>query len=388
MTPVTGGICSYTLNLVLELAKGNDVAIICPGKSEEVLSSLERISESISEQVEIISTCNKPTTGSVFKTLEHQIGLAQALDRIERQFQPDVLHITAPHGYGFLRRSSIRIPMVTTVHSIISHDIAACQSAGTGFASLRPTDAAKAMLWPLLVANEIRVLRKSDAVITVSKSLVEPISRIAPHNRLFVVGNGVDTDFFFPAREKMKHIEDTRRILMVARLMPSKGIEHALTTCRLMVEDGQPVEFLFVGEGSANHYRRLAISQGIDKQCSFLGSIDYADMPDVYRMADIYCCTSIQESFPMTILEAMASGLPCISTRLGSIPDIIIDGTNGCLIDKRTPQEFADKITHLFSMPETLLEFGVAARAQVVSKHSSKLMARTTKAIYEELVGR
>ena len=109
-------------------------------------------------------------------------------------------------------------------------------------------------------------------------------------------------------------------------------------------------------------------------------------MPKDYRKADIFVTTSVSDGTPVSLLEAMSSGLPCIATSVGGIPEWITNGENGILIPPRSPEAVADAILRLSKDPDFRSRLGAAARATILARGKwDTLMAQVEKD-YEELV--
>ena len=125
-------------------------------------------------------------------------------------------------------------------------------------------------------------------------------------------------------------------------------------------------------------------------------------LPSIYAGAAVYCCPSIYEPFGITNLEAMASRTPVVATRTGGIPEIIVEGETGYLVDKtslsptdpeaRDPEAFAaglaEAMNRILRSPELARELGDKARQRVVDHFSWKAIAKQTLSFYEEVAAR
>ena len=114
---------------------------------------------------------------------------------------------------------------------------------------------------------------------------------------------------------------------------------------------------------------------------SFLGAVPRAEMDSWYGAADIFCLPSIYEGFPVVILEAMAAGLPVVSTTVSGIPEAIEDGVTGLLVAPEDAAALADALDKLAANPRLCSEMGQNARASLREKFSIE----TTGAAYMEL---
>jgi glycosyltransferase involved in cell wall biosynthesis len=121
-----------------------------------------------------------------------------------------------------------------------------------------------------------------------------------------------------------------------------------------MVHKEMPdARLIIVGDGEERGYlEELADSFGIRVCVDFVGKVPHKRIPDYMRQADVFVLSSLSEGFPVTVLEAMAYGLPIVATRVGGLPDIIEDGVNGYLVELRNVEEITNKIAMLLNSPE------------------------------------
>jgi glycosyltransferase involved in cell wall biosynthesis len=105
----------------------------------------------------------------------------------------------------------------------------------------------------------------------------------------------------------------------------------------------------------------------------FLGRRD--DMPGVLAAADVLCLTSDAEAAPFAVLEAMASGLPVVATNVGSIPELVVDGETGLLVEPGAAAPVAAALIELMADPARLRKMGVAGRARQHDLFSAQVMA-------------
>jgi len=121
-------------------------------------------------------------------------------------------------------------------------------------------------------------------------------------------------------------------------------------------------------------------SYGIKEGFIFKGHLD--DMDSFYRGLDVYINTSVHEGIPMTILEALAHGLPVVAPAVGGIVEIIEDGKEGFLIDSRNPQDFAEKCLLLKENRELREKMARAAREKAERAFSAERMADNYYRLY------
>jgi glycosyltransferase involved in cell wall biosynthesis len=113
------------------------------------------------------------------------------------------------------------------------------------------------------------------------------------------------------------------------------------------------------------------------------GSLDAAP---IYQAMNIYLCTSESEGFGNAVLEAMASGVPVVATRVGGLVEALTDGVEGLLTPARSPAAAAAAVERLLRDEALALGFGVAARQRAVARHSVQAMVRAHEAFYQRVL--
>ncbi len=152
-----------------------------------------------------------------------------------------------------------------------------------------------------------------------------------PPSAVPVVGNGIDLDAFRgPQRRGLRGAG--ARLLCVARLAPAKNHALLLQTVARLRESGRDVSLTLVGDGPLRgRLEELARELGISEHVRFAGR--RTDTPAFYRDCDLFVLLSDYEGMPMSIIEAMASGLPVVATRAGGVGELVDDGVNGALVE-------------------------------------------------------
>ena len=176
-----------------------------------------------------------------------------------------------------------------------------------------------------------RVLDHAGAVLIGCRSFAEEVcGRLGTDpGCLTIVPGAVETDRFTPAARP----EGTAPMLLYhGRIDARKGALDLLDAARLLADEGAAFSLVYSGIGP-DHGRVVAriAELGLSGRVRMTGYVDYADVPAVYRQADIFVSPTYAEGFSNTILEAMASGLACVSCRVVGVMDCLRDGENGLL---------------------------------------------------------
>jgi len=205
-----------------------------------------------------------------------------------------------------------------------------------------------------------RVWKAMDAVVCNSDALRDEVLAVSPGLAVDVIPNGIDTSRFFPAPQRPR--ERPLTVLYAGRLIPLKQVNLLVRALATPALSAAGVRLRVVGDGvEAPALRALASELGVAARVHFVGEVPYADIPGEYRRADLYAQLSVVEGMSNTIVEAMASGLPIITSPAGNARDLVRD--NGCVLDAPAVESVAEAITRYVQQPALLAEQGLRSRA-------------------------
>jgi hypothetical protein len=193
-----------------------------------------------------------------------------------------------------------------------------------------------------------------------------------PDTQIQVVHLGVDmTRFTFTPPERRWRVEGPHRILMVARLVPKKGVHVALEAMRRLEARGVDVELSVIGDGPERQRLEGLIAASRTSRVQLLGALGHDRTRQEFSRADIYIQPSVtaesgdQEGIPVSLMEAQASGLPVVSTRHSGIPELVLDGLTGCLTEEGDADGLAAAISSLLADRGRAQRFAEAGRARI-----------------------
>ncbi len=243
----------------------------------------------------------------------------------------------------------------------------------------------------LAYALECRLARFADCIIANSDAGKRyAVANGFPGDKIIVISNGIDTDYFRPNPEERRQVrtewgigEDEILVGLVGRLDPMKDHPVFLEAASHIARERQDVRFVCVGGGSADYAAALkqrAAALGLIKQLIWVGSRD--DMPAVYSALDISSSSSSYgEGFSNTVAEAMACGVPCVVTDVGD--SALIVGNAGSVVPPGDHSALAAAIQCLTDLPlEERRALGEACRARILSEFSvDKLVQRTEQVL-------
>lgn len=228
-----------------------------------------------------------------------------------------------------------------------------------------------------------KVLDSVDLIYAVSKNIGNRIESdfTIPRTKIRYFPFGIDTGMF--SVESGRKEQDIEHVGVFSNrgFFPVYDNETLVRGFALAYAKNPALRLILKGEGPLEaEVRNLVTVLGLDAVISFRKKTDYQHVPDDYRQADIFITTSISDGTPVSILEAMASALPCIATMVGGIPEWIEDGRTGLLIPPRSPDSVADALLKLASDPTLRGRLGSAAREVVVRNGEwTSLMAQAEK---------
>lgn len=239
-------------------------------------------------------------------------------------------------------------------------------------------------------------LGHADAIISPSRELYEKSTAtgIAPA-RNFYIPNGVDAAKFRPDNsfgviDKDYGLDPGRPVIICPRrLEPKNGVEYFIRAVPIVRAQYPDVQFLIVGGGFPEERKRfetLLRESGQAQDVFFTGNVPNTAMPKFYALSTIAALPSLMEATSISGLEAMASGLPLVGTKVGGIPEIIEDGTSGVLVDARSPEQLAAQFIRLLGDDALRARLGRGARTRVEEVFAWPEIARRTVDVYEKAI--
>lgn len=216
-------------------------------------------------------------------------------------------------------------------------------------------------------------------VSAVTKPLEKQICAVAPFARRPVIPMGVDCEFFQPPKSgRSRTPGDRLEVITVARLNHTKGHRFALEAIARLVAGGMDIGYRIIGSGPAEAAIRENVAKlNLTDRVEFTGSLDQHTVRDALAQAHVLTLTSFGygEAAPVTVMEAMASGLPVIVSDIGGTPDMIVSGVNGYLTPQQDVDAIAEALRRLANDSAHAAEVGRAARAQALKAFDFRLNA-------------
>jgi len=303
----------------------------------------------------------------------------RALSFLKSRFKRyDVVHDNQSLSYG-LWLISKRIPTLATIHHPITVDRKITVD------SVRATwKKLKHWRWYSFIGMQKRVSRRIPKIITVSDCAKKDICSEfnIPEGRFATVPNGINTDLFYPipgvAREK------DRIIVTNSADTPLKGLYYLLQAVAYISEK-RDLRLIVIGTPKKNGgVVKLIKKLGIESHITFTGRISDAEFVQQYARASIAVVPSVYEGFGLPVGEAMACGVPVISTTGGALPEVV--GDAGILVPPADHKALGDAIVDLLDSPEKARALGRAGFRRVQEHFTWKRAAEKTVAAYREVI--
>lgn len=228
----------------------------------------------------------------------------------------------------------------------------------------------------------IRSIDDADRVITVCEAnrrhLQENCGRRWPHLELLY--NGIDTSRFHPGRRQ----PGARTLVLgVGRLVEKKGFVHLVESMAALVRDGREIDCVIAGEGRERDRIEATIAEhGLHDRVRLLGAVDTDEVATWLTRAHVLALPCVigadgnRDALPTVILEAMAAGVPVVSTPVAGVAEMLDDGAAGLLVPQRDARAMADAIATLLDDPARARTLAERARARVETQFDLRLNTR------------
>jgi glycosyltransferase involved in cell wall biosynthesis len=301
------------------------------------------------------------------------------LVRLFRRLRPDIVHTHTAKAGALGRVAAWAAGVPLTIHTFHGHVL-------DGYFSPAVTGA--------FVRVERALARMTDCLVTVSPRLKAEILAmgIGRPEQFEVVPLGLDLGRFrrprpaLPAlRRELSLPEDVPLLGIVGRLVPIK--DHAtLFEAMVHLSSGpQAPHLVVIGDGEDRpRLERLVADLGLGNRISFLGW--RTDLETIVPEMDVVICASKNEGTPVALIEAMAAGVPVLSTDVGGVGDLVTHGTTGWLVPSSDPAAMAHGIGELLSDADRRARLAAAGRAVALEQHHVAGLIRRVEALYTDLL--
>jgi glycosyltransferase involved in cell wall biosynthesis len=383
--PISGGTGAYVYYLSHSLQKlGHNVHVVARDKQDS-----EKIVNGI--QVHYV----KGVGNALTRYWRFARSASKKIEELNKQNGFDIIHSNLPLVPSFAIPNDSAKAIVCAVHSTWKGE--AIVTKRDNPKELNPNEKAMIRFNFVLRAYEKKLMKRSDALIAVSKYTVDELTELygIEEEKIHVIYNGVDVEKFKPRpnRAEMHREfgleEDHKIVLFVGRLYHRKGLEILLRSIPPVLREFSKVKFVISGKGfkkKEENLRILAQELNIEENVKFLGYVPDEKLPSLYSASDIFVLPAIYENFPFAILEAQAAGLPVISTKVGGIPEFLVDNENGFVIDPGDSTQLTQRLLALLQDAKLAKEMGDRGRKLIEEKFDWRIITGQVIDLYHKLL--
>lgn len=212
----------------------------------------------------------------------------------------------------------------------------------------------------------------ADFICCISNFARSQLMKLSPYehwHKLEVARLGVDPEVFAP--KAFNPAPEVFEVICVGRLAPAKGQHILVEAINRLVEEGRNIRLRIVGDGEDRPSLEQQVTQlGLGEHVIFEGAVNQDRIRDLYSRADIFSIPSFAEGIPVVLMEAMAMEIPCVTTRITGIPELIRNGIDGLLVAPSDSDELANALARLMDDPELREQLGKHGRIRVVEDYN------------------
>lgn len=287
-----------------------------------------------------------------------------------KQIDPDIVHINSHlfySNYQVAKAAHARgIPIIVTVHGVIANRGRLMNTLQT--------------LYLRTLARSL--LNMSKTVICLTKNDAQSIGKLLGSTRkIKVIPNGVDISFFNASSEKNAHL-----IVWVGRFVPEKGLIYLLRAMKWVVANVPTARLVLVGDGFLqSKLMRITRNLELRDHVKFMGMLGRNHVAEILSKASVFAFPSLREGLPLSILEAMACGLPIAGSDIPGINNIVDKGVSGFLVPPRDPVSLAKAIVSLLKNEEQRRFMSEASRQIIVKKYNWPRAIQKIEQVYNDV---
>lgn len=308
------------------------------------------------------------------------------LARLISQLDIDLVHTSNVDGelHGGIAGRIMGVPVVGTLTNIAAEQVRLIDNPYLNGRKLRWAQRLRRFL----------LRRTHDRYIAISNCVAQSTIRAVglPPAAVEVIYRGLPEDALAVGADQVEAVRrelDVGRhypvLLTVGRLVPQKGQRYLIDAMPEILRAHPRAQLLIVGMGFLEPKLRAQVDAlGLRSSVRFLGRRE--DVPALMSVADIFVFPSLFEGLGVSLLEACASGLPCVASNVGPLPEVIEDGVTGVLVPSQDPRSLAEAISRLGSDEDLMRRYGEAARARVRRTFQIDRSIAQLEALYDRVL--
>lgn len=358
--PGYGGFCREQARAIAELHD----PVVLTWISDDRLRSPVQVTDAVESGLRTLRVRFRHTSLAKVPMIEKLGGVLIALRRLRREgWIADVVH---GHEYTADRPAALAAALMRTPLVISEHASAL----------------ALGELSPHQLGYARRAFKRATVVCAASESLAQSIVPLADTTPVRVVSSPVDTRVFQPPDHRQRA---ATRLLSVGNLLEVKGHRYLLDAMKMLLDRDNTFALDIVGDGALRGcLEQQARDLGIAASVTFWGRLEREEVAARMREADVFVLPSLWETQGCVLLEAMASGLPSVATRVGGTPEVV-DDKAGVLVEPRSASALAEGISQLTRSRGAY--DGQAMHAQAVDRYGYAAIAQAWTEVYAFALG-
>jgi len=382
--PLTGGTGSYVYYLSNELLKNGYKIYVVTGANQAQ-------DVQVNPQLDV-SFLKIPKT-PIVKSFMLAAASRRKLQSGKSTANVDICHPQLPLTPNFAVPPNYGKALVCTVHSTWKGEAEAIR--GEPYMRLNANEKFLVSFNWFLRFFEEGMLHRARKIIAVSHFTKWELTNYykIPAHKIKVIHNGVDTKKFQPAADKRKvkaelgFNPDDPAIVSVGRLYARKGLFTLIESMPAVIARFPNAKFIISGKGQSDEMHKLnahAQRLGVTSNIIFTGYTPDKELPKLYQAADIFAFSTFYEHHPFAVLEALATGLPVVTTNVGGIPETINSGKNGLLVPPFNSKRFSEAILYFLEHQTQATEMGAKARQTVEQQLDWQIVVKDAMKVYDQ----
>ena len=390
--PPVGGVGIYSVHLVKELSKQQDmdIHVFAPSRGKDY--DFDKVVDYFGGRIRLhnISSAHD----DFLYNLAFQYAVLRELPRYHRQYRYDLIHaanlVNMPDIS--LKFRPLGPPSVTTVHTTIKGQVKGFLGAGNNLASLAPSEKWSLVMYPYISLMEALYLRRTRYVVTVSRRFADILRQeYGYQGMLEPIHNGIDLELFdydaagdpydgFPQLRDKGPI-----VLYTGRLVARKGLALFAEAAGRLLDTA--AHFVIAGRGSQGLLFDLLHRHGIpEERYTYLGFVANDQLPRLYKLSSVLVLPSFYENLPISLLEAMAMKVPCVASDVGGVSELIQHGESGLLFEAGDMEALEQGIRMLLDDEGERRRLAEGGYSRVLNEHSAARMAEKHRQFYERVL--
>lgn len=369
--PQVNGVSSVVAQSAMRLAlRGHDVRVMTSSQGSK------KYIDGITQGKYIVHNIMSVPSG-VYPDIRLSVPVATTLLKL-KGWVPDIVHTHTIFGVGLAAvRCAKRfdVPLIGTHHTFFDEYLKHIHM---------DTKMTRSMSWKLTV----KFYNHCDLVLAPSHSLIDELIAHGLQTPSQVLPNPIDTELFKLTPNQLPNLGGSGAdLIYMGRLSYEKSLDQVIRAFDLIVDEIPEATLTIIGNGPERKkletmVRKLDLSENV----RFTGVLRGQNLANALRQGDLFMTASKTENIPLSVLEAMASGLPVAAVNMKGLPEIVKDGVTGVLVKPDCPEDMAFRIVELLGDRELLLAYSLAAQEFAMGFSQDRVM-QESEFIYQDALG-